>query len=908
MSERRIVGIDLGTSHTVVAWASREDPTPRIFAIPQRVARTEVEARSLFPSCAFATLEGDLAEASLPGEDDGWVLGAYAKRRGVEVPGRLVASAKSWLGHASVDKTAAILPWGADEEGEAPTPKLSPVEASRRYLDHVRWAWDRGHPDAPLADQDVILTVPASFDEVARELTVRAAREAGLRARLLEEPQAAFYAAMHRGAIPADLGTTSALVCDVGGGTTDLSLLALEGTGDERRVRRVAVGSHLLLGGDNMDLALAHFLEPRMVPPPARLEARRFSELVIACRDAKERMLGDDPREEMTVSVLGRGSQLLGGSLRAKLTRDEVERIVLDGFLPACAKGERPGRARSGLVGFGLPFERDPAITRHVAAFVARHLPASESIGALLLNGGVFRASRAAMRLCETIGSWQAKPPLLLDHENPDLAVALGAVVYGLALAGMGPRIEGGSARAYFVGLDPDVTGARRGVCVLPKGAEEGAPMRSRGRAFTLVVGRPVRFDLFSSDDEITAGPGDLVTLDLESFSALPPLITSLPKASPTEAPSELSVEIEAELTGVGTVDISCVERADDGARRFRLAFDLRAASDEGPRLSEPPRSRAARPISESVREVERVFGRNTSSEARDAKNLQRELEKLLGERATWTTETARALGDALIATAKGRRRTPDHERTFFLLAGYSLRPGFGSPGDEDRLARLVPLFAERLAFPKEARGWQQFFIFWRRLAGGLIETTQTRIRDELDPFVAPLDAKLKKPKGAKPESPDDLIDLLSHLERVPSTRRAELGAWLLERTWTDRDPRIWAALGRIGARVPAYASAHHAVSVVTAERWLDHLLREKWADLPTAPRAAADLARMTQDRARDVSESVRAEVARRLEKEGADPRFVRVVRELVQLEDADRTAFFGESLPIGLKLANESS
>lgn len=907
---KRIVGIDLGTSHTVVAWASRDEPVPRIFAVPQRVARTEIEARPLFPSCAFATTDGELVGADLPGEETGWVLGAWAKRRGVEVPRRFVASAKSWLCHPSIDKTAAVLPWGTDEEGEEALPRLSPVEASRRYLAHVRFAWDEAHPESPLAEQDVVLTVPASFDEVARELTVRAAREAGLRVRLLEEPQAAFYAAMQRGAIPEGLTSTNALVCDVGGGTTDLSLLSIEGRGEGRRVKRVAVGNHLLLGGDNMDLALAHALEPRLAAPPERLDPRRFAELVIAARDAKERMLGADPPDELTVSVLGRGSQLLGGARSAKLRRDEVEAIVLDGFLPRVRRDDKPARGRSGLVAFGLPFERDPAITKHVAAFVSRHLPSGASVGALLLNGGLFRAARAAERVRETVSAWQDEPPILLDHDDPDLSVALGAVVYGLSLAGVGPRIEGGSARAYFVGLDRDASGARRAVCVLPKGAEEGAPTRTSGRAFSLVVGRPARFDLFSTDDEITARPGDLVDVDAddERFTALPPLVATL-TAEGGGRREELSVEIEAELSAVGTIDLACVERKDTSPRRFVLAFDLRGGDAHGTDAATRASTRPARPrgraLEDAAREIDRVFGKSTTSEARDAKGLSRDLEKQLGDRAAWTTETARALADALLATARGRRRSPEHERAYFLLLGYCLRPGFGSPGDEQRIARMVPLFAERLAFPKEARGWQQFFIAWRRVAGGLVEATQVRIRDELDPFLAPPEAKLKKPKGAKPESLDDLTDLASHLERVPSSRRAELGAWLLERTWTDRDPRIWAALGRLGARVPAYASAHHAVSITTAERWIDHLLREKWGDLPTAPRAAADLARCTQDRARDVSESVRAEVARRLEREGADARLVKMVRELVPIEDADRTAFFGDSLPIGLSLAD---
>lgn len=918
--DRRVVGIDLGTSHTVVASASPDDRTPRVFSIPQRVARAEIEARPLFSSCAFATTEGELEGDTLAGEDGGWVLGAYAKARGVEAPGRYVASSKSWLCHPGVDKTAAILPWEAESEEGPSGPKLSPVDMATRILTRVRAAYDDAHPRHPLSTADVILTVPASFDEVARELTLESARRAGLAVRLLEEPQAAFYAAMDRGALDAIPASALALVIDVGGGTTDLSLLSIEGEGSLRKVKRIAVGTHLLLGGDNMDLALAHALEPRLVAQPDRLEPRRFAELTIACRAAKERMLGAAPPDELTVTVLGQGSQLLGSSLRTKLSRAEVEALALDGFLPKVDRDARPARARGGLVAFGLPFERDPAITRHIAAFVARHAPTSDDgstpIGALLLNGGVFRAARAAERVTETVASWQNTPPILLDHPDPDLAVALGAVVYGLALRGIGPKIEGGSARAYFIGIGRDPAGAQQAVCVLPKGAEEGTIARAKGRSFSLVVGRPARFELFSSDDAITTSSGDIVSVDPERFDALPPLATSLDAgASQAPPPSrgagiEVKVEVEAELTAIGTLEVACVEpaRDDSPGRRFRLAFDLRGPRSEGIAAAALRAStRPGRPpgaLDDAVSEIDRVFGKRETSEARDAKGLLRELERLLGERSRWTGDETRSLADALLVASKGRRRTPDHERAFFLLTGYCLRPGFGLPGDAARVAKLVPLFGERLAFPKEARGWQQFFIAFRRVAGGLLETAQQKLRDDLDPFIAPAEANLKKPKNLRPESLDDLLDLLSHLERVPSQRRAGLGAWLLEKTWTDRDPRIWAALGRIGSRIPNYASLHHVVSPVTAERWIDHLLREKWNDLPTAPRAASELARRTDDRARDVSESARAEVARRLEKEGADPRFLRVVVEHVPLEEADRTAFFGETLPVGLTLS----
>jgi molecular chaperone DnaK (HSP70) len=913
MTARLLVGIDLGTTNTVVAWADpRAGGAPEVFAVPQLVTGGEIEARPLLPSMLYAPLAGEVAAD--PWGDAPWAVGRFARRRGGEVPGRLVASAKSWLCHAGVDRTAPILPWGAPEDA-ADLPRVSPVEASARVLGHVRRAWDAAFPERPLAAQDVVLTVPASFDEVARELTVEAAARAGLAVRLLEEPQAAFYDYMGRvpGGLEALLeGAPDALVlvADVGGGTTDLSLIRVRRgeAGAPLSVERVAVGHHLLLGGDNMDLALAHLCEPRLVPDGSRLDAMRFGQLVHACRAAKERLLGDAPPDEVPITVLGPGARLVGSALTTSLGRDEAERAVLDGFLPATPRDARPLRAKTALVAFGLPYERDVAITRHVAWFFARHAPAEAGPRALLLNGGVFRAARIAERLASAIQAWGGPPLAVLPHADPDLAVARGAVAYGLALAGRGLRIEGGAARGFYVGLDaPASGGARSAICVVPRGAKEGVRHAAAGRTFALTVGRPVRFDLFASD-EVEHAPGDVATLDDDAFEALPPVAATLGGARR----GEVRVRLEGELTAIGTLDLACVEAepADPGRepRRYRLAFQLRGpAPSEGEAPAErraPAASIGGRRLQGAIEAIERVYGKGRADvDAREAKNLVRELERTLGERGGWTLEAARALFDALAPNAKARRRSADHERTFWQLAGYCLRPGFGDPLDAERAAGLARLFAERLAFPDEARGWQQFWIAWRRAAGGLDEAAQTAIRDVTDPLLAPAEKRLKKPKGWRLEAVGDLLDLASSLERVAPPRKAELGGFVLERTWTDRDPRLWAALGRLGARVPAYSSVHHVVGASVAERWLDHLLREKWADLPSAPEAAVRLARCTGDRARDVSERMRREVERRLVQAGAREAWVRAVRELVEVEESDRTAFFGEALPVGLRL-----
>jgi molecular chaperone DnaK (HSP70) len=925
----RIVGIDLGTTNTVVAWADPGDAEARIHDLAQLVSASEVETRPLLPSFLYAPVPGEVELD--PWGDAPWVVGELARRRGAEVPGRLVASAKSWLCHSAVDRTADILPWGASEEARD-LPRISPVDASARYLRHLAAAYNAGAA-SPLSKCDVVLTVPASFDEVARELTLEAARRASLSVRLLEEPQATFYDVMARvpdaieALVSGERREALVLVCDVGGGTTDLSLMRVRrGTGGRPfDVERVAVGHHLLLGGDNMDLALAHLCEARLVEPPARLDPGRFAQLVLACRAAKERLLGDAPPDAVPVTLLTSGARLIGSTLTAQVGREEAERLLLDGFLPIVPRDARPARSRSALVAFGLPYERDVAITRHVAWFFARHAPDAAGPDALLLNGGVFRAAGVARRIAEAIQSWGGPELVLLPQADPDLSVARGAVVYGLARRGRGTRIEGGAARGYYVGLDAgsDPNRGRRALCVVPRGAKEGVRHVVDQRPLSLIVGRPVRFELFASDDASSHRAGDVVTIDDERFQALPPAIAQFgavtQEAKPargisTRPTQEIPVALEGEVTPIGTLELALVEIAAPEAalpepRRFRLAFQLRETMGPSPKIhrsSLPPASIGGRRLDDARDAIWQVFGKGRAdATAREAKNLVRELERIVGERSTWTTELARTLCDVMLPQHRSRRRSPDHERMFWSLTGYCLRPGFGHPIDADRIRIIAPLFAERLAFADEPRGWQQFWIAWRRIAGGLDESAQLAIRDTTDPLLAPAEKRLKKPKGFKLEAEFDLLDLVSSLERVPPPRRSELGAWILEKTWTDRDTRLWTALGRLGARVPAYASVHHVVSPVVAERWIEHLLREKWNELPTASQAAVQLARVTNDRARDVSERARREVERRLATSGARDEWVRAVREFVPMAEGERAAFFGETLPVGLRLAD---
>jgi molecular chaperone DnaK (HSP70) len=594
-SPRYIVGIDLGTTNTVVAYvdAGADAAALMSFPLPQLTAPGAVEARKTLPSFLYLAAEGEFPPESLElpwGESDAVVAGTFAQKHGAEVPHRMVSSAKSWLSHQGADRTAPILPWGSPDDVR----KLSPVEASTRYLSHLRSAWNHAFPDAPLERQEVLLTVPASFDAVARELTQRAAEAAALpHVTLIEEPQAAFYAWLeHRGDAWRQSVTVGdvALVCDVGGGTTDFTLIAVSERDGELELQRIAVGDHILLGGDNMDLALAYQVRGRLAAEGKSLDAWQFRALVMSCREAKERLLESDAKDgKQAVSILGRGRKLIGGTLRTDIQRAEVDAALLDGFMPPCAVEDRPmAQQRSGLQEIGLPYAADPAITRHLAAFLQRNRGALSEGGdlrptAVLFNGGVMRSAALRRRLLEVIDGWftgdGAAAVRVLEGGDPEHAVARGAVYYGLARRGRGVRIRGGSPRTYYVGIEaamPAVPGMRppiRALCVVPHGLEEGSEVEMPPQEFGLVVGEPAEFRFLASATRHDDAVGAVVDTWGDEILELAPLSATLEWEGHEGA--TVPVRLQARLNEVGVLELWCVAR--DGGRRWKLEFNVRA-------------------------------------------------------------------------------------------------------------------------------------------------------------------------------------------------------------------------------------------------------------------------------------------------------------------------------------------
>ncbi|WP_314438249.1 Hsp70 family protein [Massilia timonae] len=932
-----LVGIDLGTTNTVLAFARDGKGAIELFSVDQLVAPGEVAGAPLLPSMRYHPGADELApgELQLPWNipDVAGVervaLGRLARALGAATPGRLVASAKSWLSHPGVDRMAPILPWGADGD----VAKVSPVAASASYLAHLRAAWNTRFPKQLLERQQIVLTVPASFDEGARALTLEAAKQAGLPdVRLLEEPQAALYDWLyrHRADLAQDLGDARlVLVADVGGGTTDFSLVKVETRDGEPSLTRIGVGNHLILGGDNMDLALAHLVEARMAEQAgedatrARLSSARLAQLTERCRAAKEQLLADDAPDHVTVTLLGAGSRLIGASRKADLRRADIERIVLDGFFPLNAAQEDAKRARAGIVEFGLPYASDPAITRHLAGFLRQHAAAArEALGlpddgalpvpdTVLLNGGVFRGAALAQRLVDTLAAWRGTPVRVLHNDNPDIAVARGAVAYTLARQGLAPSIESGAARSYYLLLDGEAQGDRlRTVCLLPRGTPAALEVALADRSFALRVGRPVRFHLVSTIADSGAPPqaGDLVDLDPSEVVRLPAIATVLRAAR--GAPSETPVRLVTTLSEVGTLDVHCV--AEDGGQRWQLAFQLRGEDDGDTQEEALPLE-----LDAAIEKIERVFGaRSKQVDPKEVKQLRASLEHLLGGRERWTTPLLRRLFDALLARAKGRRRSVEHERAWLNLAGYCLRPGFGHPLDEWRMEQLWAMFEGGVQHHKDSQVRAEWWTLWRRVAGGLSTASQLRV---LDDFAFNLQAD-ESERGRRPVtlvdgSEEDMLRVGASLERIPSAYKAEIGEWLLgqiegipsggkldARAGARYGRYLW-ALGRVGARQSFQSSAHEVAPPEVAESWLAKLLQLDWRKVEPAGFAAAHIARMTGDRSRDIGEEVRADVLRRLAASGAPPMWSAMVREVVELDQAVETRLLGDALPPGLKL-----
>ncbi len=905
------IGIDLGTTHTVVAYAKtgQKNSAIQIFEIQQLVAPGEVSSRPLLPSVRYHPAEGELSDTDMAFSPSGEkvVIGTAARALSAKTQGRFVSSAKSWLSHPSIDHTAAILPWGSTDD----VLKVSPLDASASYLKHVRQVWNYQFPDALFERQNIVITVPASFDEAARSLTLEAAKIAGLHhIRLLEEPQAVCYDWLRRHSENLDKTLANIkllLVCDVGGGTTDLTLIKIDHSSDEPQLSRIGVGDHLMLGGDNIDLALAHLAESRLTSEHKKLSAADLSHLLEQCRIAKERLLADDAPEQLNVTLLGGGAKLIGGTRSVTITREEVQKIALDGFFPLSKLTDLPDKKRSGVVEFGLPYAAEPAISKHIAAFLNTHRQAAQSAlanenivpDALLLNGGVFRSQPITQRTIDLISSWRDTPPTLLDNQHPELSLAYGAVSYGIAREHKKIKIGSGASRSYFllIGSEQD----QQGVCILPRGSEEGNEIILNDRQFSLRLGQPVSFHLVSLTGGNEFKAGDIVPIN-DDYHPLPPLAVAFNQETDS-ANAEVTVQLAVTLSEVGTLQIQCVS-VENNQQRWDVQFQIRKnkASAVAKELPEN--------FNKAIEQIEAIFGSKSKDiNPKAVKSLRADLEKLLGLRSEWSSHLLRELFSVLLEVRKNHRRSANHERVWLSLIGYCLRPGFGYQLDNRRVEQLWKVYNNKIQFVNETQNWSEWWTLWRRISGGLDTEAQELIFKDLAKYLNPASARQgNTAKISKQRGYDDMVRLAAVLERLPVAQKTELGEWLLKRLQKASEPaQTWWAVGRIGARVPFHASTHFVVPADTASLWLEQILNTDWKKIPQAGFAATLITRMSGDRARDIDDELRAKVIAQLKTSKAPPAWLEMLESVKELDASEEKQIFGEALPPGLTLINSN-
>lgn len=884
------IGIDLGTTNCALASIPANSSLGATTVLPlvqQETAHSTVTQPTL-PSFLFLPPEASPLD---------WIAGRHARQRAAELPGRVIHSAKSWLVHHSSDRRAKFLPQGSGDI--PPTDQLSPIEAQARLLETLAAAWNAVHPAARLVEQELAITVPASFDPVAQQLTLEAARLAGFpdSTLLLEEPQAAFYAWMENDPdafekLASGGGKSHVLVVDIGGGTTDLSLFSIEQRPDSPapRLQRIAVSDHLLLGGDNLDLALAHFLEEKL---GSHLPPTTFSQLVALARDIKEDALGGttDPSKVWPVAVAKPGASLLAGTLRTEISATEISRVLLEGFFPAVTAGERPLRAAQGLREMGLPYAKDPAVTRHLSDFL-RDRPRVDFI---LFNGGLTKAPAIRSRIIENLTRWQPDcPPIPLQNDDPDLAVARGAARFlHLRATGDSSRIEAGSSHAYYI-----ATGKDSALCVLPQDAPPETPLTASQSGLRALIGQPASFELLRNPRRPEDSPGTLVPIVADGFSHLPPLETILAPPEGKRTPSNPNVRVDIRTTlrstGLLRIDLLCAEPGLNWDDPWPLEFSLRGA--------QPASKGKAADLSDAVSQAGSQLVLLLSPDRKSKQKLTANAvfssgEKLLGARKSdWSGGIVRRLFDLWLDAAGNRLASADHEETWLHLAGWLLRPGCGMIGDPERVSSLASLLITQPAFKSGAVKIQRW-ICARRIAAGLDTPQATALWEA---------ASNEWRDGSHPSA--EIALLAGSLESLP----ADVRFWIARRLAASiaekpQKPAYWKALGRLLSRLLIHAGPDQVLTPDLVEEILDQLggIDPGESIRPEAAAAWLRAARLTGLRAIDVPKPTRHHLDDLLRKWDITDVRRRVLHEVVPLASADRTGLLGEAPPPGLSLEN---
>lgn len=983
---RYVVGIDLGTTNCAVAFIDTQQRNPllEIFRVEQMVDFQTSQFSDTLPSFHYELTAAESSQIHsrflfLDGQHAS-VVGIFARQRGVQMPGRCIASAKSWLCHTLVDRTSELLPWSADDGVQS----LSPVQASRRYLEHIRRAWDREHPSDTLAEQDVIVTLPASFDEVARRLTIQAATEAGLpNVLLIEEPQAAFYSWLHRNQ---DSWTQqlqpgqSILVCDIGGGTTDFTLIRVveskssnaspsddgaatdlsQSVGESLQatfgLHRVAVGEHLMLGGDNLDLALARSLEQRLLansPGQDQLKPRQWDSLKAQCRSAKESLMGPEPPAVYKMSLPGSGSKLIENTRTLAIEFEWARQLLVEGFFGRVSLDERPEKNGEGFQEFGLPYAADPNVHKHLASFLWEHRWAGRDATTLdhlsdlqaarpdwiLFNGGVMESTQIRNAIIEQISVWfqtttpkyngpnlkQGEPskwkPGLLEGNRLDLAVAQGAAYFGQVRRGEGVRIDARLARAYYLLVEQSPP---RAMCVMPANAMPLDKFRMDKHLFHLMVGQPVQFPLFQSSTNLIHNVGDIVPVDNEAMTAMPPIRTVLEMGNRNQQ-QVVPVVLESELSEIGTLSMNLVvaqPEAPDSApmslvshASWNLEFDVRIASSNNATSFAQEMGVIETSQSNSIRDalqaMESVFGDTPTVSPKQGIAF---LSERIGlSRRDWSSTLLREMWRFLIAHPNYRKISAEHESRWLNMVGWCLRPGFGLAADDWRVHSTWRNVHNKLLH-RTAASASETIVLWRRISGGFTPGQQRALFQDCWPRVRPVLASGTQSQTSNSNVVIELLRLIGSLEWLTSDEKSTVAEQILHSLGRKKlealhGPLLW-TLGRLGSRTPVYATLQQVLDASKVQSWVEKVLSldEAWSSRNTAMLSLClmQLTRRTEDRYRDVPSLLRERVAKRLCEVKASALHIDLILRGGGLDQDSSESIVGDALPLGFRLLTE--
>ncbi|NVK73682.1 MAG: hsp70 family protein [Oceanospirillaceae bacterium] len=895
------VGIDLGTTNCVVSYTPVSDHlnanTPTLFPIPQVMSDGSVQEFDYLPSAIYLLASDEVGKIDpvLPWRhhDKERIVGVGALALGQRRAGQLVQSAKSWLSHRQVDRRAAILPWAS----EFPK-KLSPLEASTILLSHIKQSWNHRFADAPLESQSIALTLPASFDEEARALTLEAAKLAGLNdLYLLEEPQAACYHYISDDDKLAALADKKMLlVVDIGGGTSDFSLVAIHSTSENSQsvaLKRVAVGEHLLLGGDNLDQALAFQLDPKQI---SALSASRLAALVQQTRQAKESLLGENAPDSLSITVLGGGSRLIGGSQKFEVSRETLLDQVRSGFFPLVDANEQVQKSDYAMHTLGLPYESDPAFTRHLASFLRQHREVIEAAtgssmpDAVLFNGGLFNSPVMKARLLELLNTWSTKPILACSAEEPNDAVAKGAVMYLSALAGVSTRIESGVAHSLYLKVGED-----QYVGILPKGTLKGESI-ALAQEFFVTLGQQVQFPLYRSDDHIECVVG--AVRNQEGLQYISNLMTELDGSVDAE---ETAVTLSVQMTEVGVLQVEL--NANNQKDQWRLDFSTQVKSkNESASADETGLLHAN--MGQAEEHLTKCFSSVGQKQNPDlVKSLKQDLDQLLGSREDWNLATSRRMVDKLLSLKSGRTKSAQHERQWLQLMGYCLRPGFGATDDVNRVQQVVNVTKAGTQFDT-APVWGQYWTLYRRIAGGLSVEQQTHLFKQFSQYYSPRGQRSRdKMKALTTKSSDDLIRLVGALESLSNEDKLTAIDWLLKRLQKSSEPdTAWWTIGRIASRHLLSGQQEQRIVEDKLFPILEIALKEDWKKRKQAGLAAVLMSQVSLGESEKLG-AFRKKIANKLKKDKCPAQWLERLESQVEINSDELNALVGESLPIGLRL-----